>query len=74
MTNYKVGDEVSYAIGGDRYYDGKITRMTNNFIFTDSGHKYSRKVMSNGRVYYTQIGCKYCHLIPGRVEFYDPHF
>ena len=73
-VEYKVGDDVSYAIGGDRYYDGKITRITARFIFTDSGHKYTQKVDSRGTVYYTQTGCKYCHLIPGKQERLDPHF
>ena len=73
-VNYQVGDDVSYGIGGDRYYDGKITRITNRFIFTDSGRKYTRKVYSDGRVGYRETGCKYCFLVPGRVEYYDPHF
>lgn len=73
-VNYQVGDDVSYGIGGDRYYDGKIVRITKRFITTDRGTKYTRKEASDGRVYYTQTGCKYCYLVPGVVEYYDPHF
>ena len=43
-TIYNVGDDVSHGIGGDRYYDGKIVRMTKRFITTDRGTKYTRKV------------------------------
>ena len=71
---YKVGDDVSHGIGGDRYYDGKIARITNRFITTDRGTKYTKKVAKDGRVYYTQTGCKYCYLIPGVHEYMDPHF
>ncbi len=73
-VNYQVGDEVSYGIGGDRYYDGKITRITKRFIFTDSGRKYTRKELPNGQVSYRETGCKYCFLVAGKVEYYDPHF
>jgi hypothetical protein len=74
MVAYKIGDDVSYCIGGDRYYDGKITRITRRFIFTDRGNKYTQKVAHDGRVYYTQTGCRYCYLTPGRHEYLDPHF
>jgi hypothetical protein len=73
-VEYKVGDDVSHGIGGDRYYDGKITRITKRFIFTDSGRQYTRKVDREGRVYYTQTGCKYCYLMAGKHEYMDPHF
>ena len=73
-VNYKVGDDVSHGIGGDRYYDGKIARITKRFIITDRGTKYTKKVASDGREYYTQTGCKYCYLIPGVQEYMDPHF
>lgn len=72
--NYKIGDDVSYGINGDRYYDGKITRITKRFIFTDSGMKYTRKEAPDGRTYYTQTRCKYCYLISGIHEYRDPHF
>jgi len=73
-TVYNIGDDVSHGIGGDRYYDGKIVRMTKRFIFTDSGRQYTRKVARDGQVYYTQTGCKYCYLMPGKHEYMDPHF
>lgn len=73
-VEYKVGDDVSHGIGGDRYYDGKITRITQRFIMTDRGTKYTRKEDRNGRVYYTQTGCKHCYLIKGVHEYLDPHF
>ena len=73
-TNYQVGQDVSYGIGGDRYYDGKIVRITKRFIFTDSGRKYTQKVDSDGCVYYTETGCKFCYLMAGRQEYLDPHF
>ena len=73
-VNYAVGDDVSYGINCDRYYDGKITRITNRFIFTDSGRKYTRKVYKDGSVHYRETGCKYCYLIAGKVEYLDPHF
>ena len=73
-VNYKVGDDVSHAIGGDRYYDGKIARITKRFIFTDRGTKYTQKIAPNGDAYYTQTRCKYCYLIPGVQEYMDPHF
>jgi hypothetical protein len=71
---YNVGDDVSHGINGDSYYDGKITRITKRFIFTDSGRQYTRKVTKDGHVYYTQTGCKYSYLRPGRQEYLDPHF
>ena len=49
-VNYTVGQDVSYGIGGDRYYDGKITRITKRFIFTDSGRKYTRKEIGRAHV------------------------
>jgi hypothetical protein len=73
-VEYKVGDDVSHAIGGDRYYDGKIVRITKRFIFSDRGTKYTQKIAPNGDAYYTQTGCKYCYLIPGVQEYRDPHF
>jgi hypothetical protein len=73
-ANYKVGDDISYAIGGDRYYDGKIARITKRFIFSDRGMKYTQKIAPNGDTYYTQTRCKYCYLIPGIQEYMDPHF
>ena len=74
QTNYQVGDDVSYGINCDRYYDGKITRITKRFIFVDSGHKYTRKVDRDGRVYYNLTGSRYFYLIPGKHEYLDPHF
>jgi hypothetical protein len=73
-TQYKVGDDVSYGIGGDRYYDGKITRITKRFIFTNSGRKYTQKVAQDGSVIYRETGCRYVYLIPGVQEYMDPHF
>ena len=74
QNEYKIGDDVSYSIGGDRYYDGKVVRITKRFIFTDSGRQYTRKEDTNGRVYYTETGCKFCYLMAGRQEYLDPHF
>jgi hypothetical protein len=71
---YQIGDPVSHGIGADRYYDGLITRITKRFITTDTGTKYTQKVAPDGRIYYTQTGCRYCYLIPGRHEYRDPHF
>ena len=71
---YKLGDDVSYGIGSDRYYDGKITRITRRFIFTDSGRKYTRKIHLDGYISYRATGQKYCYLIPGVHEYMDPHF
>lgn len=73
-VNFTVGQDVSYGINGDRYYDGKITRITKRFIFTNSGMKYTRKELKDGHVYYTQTRCKYCYLIPGVHNHLDPHF
>ena len=73
-VDYKVGDEVSYGIGGDRYYDGKIVRITNRFIFTDSGRKYTQKVAKDGSVHYNETGCRYVYLMPGVHNHLDPHF
>ena len=73
-VNFTVGQDVSYGINGDRYYDGKITRITKRFIFVDSGMKYTRKELKDGHVYYTQTRCKYCYLIPGVHNHLDPHF
>ena len=73
-VEYKVGDDVSHVIGCDYYYDGKITRITKRFIFTEGGRKYTRKVDSKGRVYYTATGNKYIHLMHGKHEHLDPHF
>ena len=74
MTEYKIGDAVSYGIGGDRYYDGLITRITQCYITTDSGNRYYRRETAAGRVRYTQVACVHCYLVPGRVEHYDPQF
>lgn len=74
QNEYRVGDDVSYGIGSDRYYDGKITRITPRFIFVDSGNKYTRKVQLDGYVSYRRTGAKYFYLIPGIHEYRDPHF
>jgi hypothetical protein len=74
MVEYKVGDDVSYGINGDRYYDGKITRITDRFIFTDTGKKYTKKTAYDGRTIYTETGCKYVYLMPGVHNHMDPHF
>jgi len=74
QVEYKIGDDISYGINGDRYYDGKIARITKRFIISDRGMKYTRKEDRDGRVYYTQTRCKYCYLIPGVHEYMDPHF
>ena len=73
-TEYTVGQDVSSGINGDRYYAGKIARITKKFIFTDRGEKFTRKEDREGRVYYTLTGCRYCFLVPGIVEYQDPHF
>jgi hypothetical protein len=73
-TIYNVGDDVSYGINCDRYYDGKITRITNRFIFTDSGRKYTRKIFKDGSVSYRATGCKYIYLMKGVHNYMDPHF
>lgn len=73
-VDYKVGDDVSYGINADRYYDGKITRITKRFIFTDSGRKYTRKVYSDGQVSYRETGCRFVYLMPGVHNHLDPHF
>ena len=73
-VEFKVGDDVSYGINCDRYYDGKITRITKRFIFTDSGNQYTRKVDRDGRVYYNRTGSRYFYLMAGRHEYLDPHF
>lgn len=73
-TAYTVGQDVSYGINGDRYYDGKITRITKRFITTDSGRKYTQKVANDGRIYYTETGCRYVYLMAGVHNHMDPHF
>ena len=73
-TQFQVGDDVSYGINCDRYYDGKITRITKQFIFTDSGRKYTRKVDPDGHVHYRATGCKYIYLMKGVHNYMDPHF
>jgi len=73
-AKYNVGDDVSYGINGDRYYDGKITRITERFIFTDTGKKYTKKTAYDGRTIYTETGCRYVYLIPGVHNHLDPHF
>ena len=54
-VDFTVGQDVSYGINGDRYYDGKITRITKRFIFTNSGMKYTRKELKDGHVYLSLI-------------------
>ena len=73
-VNYAIGDDVSYGINCDRYYDGKITRITKRFIFTDSGRQYTRKVAKDGSVHYNATGCRYIYLMKGVHEHLDPHF
>jgi hypothetical protein len=71
---YQIGQDVSYGIGSDRYYDGKITRITKRFIFVDSGNKYTRRIHLDGTVSYRATGNRYCYLMAGRHEYMDPHF
>ena len=73
-VDYKVGDDVSYGINADCYYDGKITRITKRFIFTDSGRKYTRKIHLDGRISYRETGCRYVYLMLGVHNRLDPHF
>ena len=74
QITYKVGDLVSYGIGGDRYFDGQIVRITKRFIFTDSGKKYTKKQSYDGRTIYTETGCRYVYLVAGVHNHLDPHF
>jgi hypothetical protein len=74
MVEYQLGDDVSYGIGGDSYYDGKITRITKRFIFVDSGNKYTRKIHLDGTISYRATGNRYSWLRRGRYEYMDPHF
>lgn len=69
MIEYKVGDDVSYGINGDSYYAGKIVRMTQRFIWTEHGYKFTRI-----GDHYRATGNKYCWMRKGRIEHLDPHF
>jgi hypothetical protein len=71
---YQIGQDVSYGVGSDRYYDGKITRITKRFIFTDSGSKYTRRIHLDGTISYRATGNRSCYMISGRHEYLDPHF
>lgn len=69
MQTYQVGDDVSYGIGCDSYYAGKIVRMTKMFVWTDMGYKFTRI-----GDYYRATGNKYSWMSKGRHEHLDPHF
>jgi hypothetical protein len=69
MTEYKVGDDVSYGINCDSYYAGKILRMTKNYIFVDNGMKFTKI-----GEHYRMTGNRYCWMSKGRREYLDPHF
>ena len=43
---YQVGDDVSYGFNGDWYPVGKVTRITERFLFTDSGMKFTKYVQN----------------------------
>lgn len=44
-----LGEEVSYGFNGDSYHDGKIVRITPNWMcITESGARYNRKGLTNG--------------------------
>jgi hypothetical protein len=69
MTEYKVGDDVSYGINCDSYYAGKITRITKKFIFVENGYKFTKI-----GEHYRMTGNRYCWMSKGRNEYLDPHF
>jgi len=69
MTEYKVGDDVSYGINCDSYYAGKISRMTKRFIWTDMGYKFTKI-----GEHYRSTGNRYSWMSKGRREYLDPHF
>jgi hypothetical protein len=66
---YQLGDEVSYAINCDRYYAGRIEKMSERFITTDRGYRFTR--IGDG---YRMTGNRYCWMMAGRHEYLDPHF
>ena len=73
MTEYQVGDDVSYGINGDSYYAGKVVKISKARLHTDQGHKFS--LVSTGRgVAWRMTGNKYCWLRAGVHEYMDPHF
>ena len=69
MTEYKVGDDVSYGINADSYYAGKIVRITKKFIFVENGYKFTKI-----GEHYRMTGNRYCWMSKGRHEHLDPHF
>lgn len=69
MTEYSVGDDVSYGINCDSYYAGKIVRITKKFIFVNTGYNVTRI-----GDHYRMTGSRSCWMSKGRREYRDPHF
>ena len=72
ITDYHVGDDVSYAMNNDCYYAGKITRITKSkkYIYTEGGRKFTKI----GNNYYRLTRHRYCIMFKGVKEYRDPHF
>lgn len=67
----QVGDEVSYSFNGDSYPDGKIVRITKNWmVVTDTGSKYNRKRQTSG---WMKVGGTWS-LIKGHIFEQNPEF
>lgn len=65
-----VGDKISFAINGDYYPDGVITRVTKSLrVISDSGRTYRRVALTAGWV---QTG-GYCSLVRGHRDEQNPH-
>jgi hypothetical protein len=71
--NYKVGDDVSYAFNGDYYYAGKVARITNKFLTTDQGTKFTLVETPYG-YRFRMTGAKCWWMVPGKIEALNPHF
>jgi len=71
ITEYQIGDDVSYSINNDCYYAGKITRITKSkkYIYVEGGRKFT-KIGNNYRL----TGGGYCWMFKGNKEYRDPHF
>ena len=69
VQEYKVGDAVGYGFNGDRYQAGFIIRMTQRFIWTSTGQKFTRQ-----GDYWHRTGMKSWWMSAGHEEYLNPHF
>jgi len=69
----KVGEDVSFSIGSDRYYEGTIVKISKSgIIYTSQGNRYRRKTGTFNHYY--RIGNDCYVLFKGVHNYLDPNF